>query len=124
MTLPKQCPNCQADKEWFEEDEDGASAVCPSGFYCGSCYDIIDEIKPEASPEAKADCSLFAQPDEDFANHLEARKIELQATLSKADEKLARLKASMTDEQWQAHQETQIQKHINQFAELPEFWNR
>lgn len=124
--LPEQCPNCQAGKEWFQEDEDGSSAICPSGFWCMNCdLDVqIEEASPEAKANAKAGCDLFAQSDEDFTKHLEAHKVELQATLSEADEKLAQLRASMTDEQWEAYQIKQTQKHINEYAKLDEFWVR
>jgi hypothetical protein len=67
--LPEKCPNCQAESvecrgevfPWYEEDPDGASAVSPSGFLCSYCYEPVGEIK-EVKAEAKANCSLFAQP--------------------------------------------------------------
>lgn len=125
--LPDKCPSCGVGSEWFAEDEDGPSAMFPTGFYCMNCNEIFQlkvETKPEIQTGAKANCSLFAQPDEAFAKHLEQQANEQKEIMAQADQKLAELRASMTDKQWEVYQQKKTQKHIAEHAALPEFWSR
>ncbi len=69
MKFQDACPNCGlftishngTTYPWYSEDEDGANAINPTGFYCDSCYGPAG-IEEEVKTEAKATCRLFAQP--------------------------------------------------------------
>ncbi len=57
INLPEHCPNCGVGKEWFMAISDDT--------ICGNCdADLVEKVgtSDESRAEAKANCSLFAQP--------------------------------------------------------------
>lgn len=60
INLLEHCPNCGAGKEWF--------MVISADTICGNCdVDLVEKVEKvetsdESRAEAKANCSLFAQP--------------------------------------------------------------
>ncbi len=71
MKFQEKCPHCNEPTvthagvtyTWYEEDEDGANAINPTGFFCSDCYGPAGE---EETPKTETSVNPFAaQPIEE-----------------------------------------------------------